>query len=105
MNKPIIFVFVGIVILLLSVITVYADEGRIHIGDDDEADHTEDAVITEDEAVAIAEEHTGGKAFSVELENEDGYLVYGVHVETDEHKYDVKVDAGTGDVLKVEDDD
>ena len=105
MNRKAIFALIGIFALVISSVAVYASDDRIFIGDDDEADHTDDAVITEEEAVAIAEEHTGGSAISVELENEDGYLVYGVHIEKDSKNYDVKVDAGTGEVLKVEDDD
>jgi uncharacterized membrane protein YkoI len=104
MKKTAILAIIGIFALVISSAAVYANDGRIAIGDDDEADHTGDATITEEEAIATAEEHTGGTAVSVELENEDGYLVYGVHIEKDGKNYDVKVDAGTGEVLKVEDD-
>ena len=44
-----------------------------------------------------------GKVLKAELENEDGYLVYGVEiVMADRQIADVKVDAGSGRVLKVE---
>jgi uncharacterized membrane protein YkoI len=77
---------------------------RINIGDADEGDHAGDATVTPDQAKAIAEDHTGGTAISVELNNEDGYLVYGVIIRDSNGTYDVKVDAGTGQVLKVEPD-
>lgn len=90
--------------LMISSMAVMANDGRIHIGDDDEGDHVGDAVITEEEARTIAEEHMQATAFAAELNNEDGYLVWGVHVENDDGKWDVKIDAGDGSVLKAESD-
>lgn len=107
-KRKTITLFVALAVFSIAAVGVLAGTdlaGRISIGEDDEADHSADAVITSDEAKAIAEEHTGGTAFSVELENEDGYLVYGVHIEDSDGKYDVKVDAGNGSVLKVDSDD
>ena len=77
---------------------------RIFIGEDEEATHTSDAIITADEATTIAEQRLGGVALSVGLENEDGYLVYGVIIETPTGCYDVKIDAGTGEFLKADPD-
>ena len=46
-----------------------------------------------------------GKGLKAELENENGYLVYGVEIaEADRQIADVKVDAGNGKVLKIETD-
>ena len=46
-----------------------------------------------------------GKILRIELENENGYLVYGVEsVKSDCQIVDVKVDAGDGKVLKIETD-
>jgi hypothetical protein len=40
-----------------------------------------------------------------ELENENGYLVYGIEIaKTDHQIVEVKVDAGDGKILKVEND-
>ena len=79
---------------------------RINIGEADEAAHAGDAKVTPEQARGIAESHTGGTAISVELNNEDGYLVYGVLIKgADGTVSDVKVDAGTGQVLAVEPDD
>lgn len=56
------------------------------------------AKISSDQAKAIAEQQTGGKAANVQLENEDGNVVYAVTVGTKE----VKVDAGNGKILHTE---
>jgi len=105
-RKSLLLALIASFALIATGTFAFADDARIFIGDDDEGDHTNEAAITEEEAMAIAEEHTGGTAFSVELENEDGYLVCGIHVEEDDgSKCDVKVDAGTGEVLKVKSDD
>jgi uncharacterized membrane protein YkoI len=60
------------------------------------------AKITPAQAKAAAVARVGGTATSVELENEDGNLVYGVSVKTAKGEVDVKVDPGTGKVLHVE---
>jgi uncharacterized membrane protein YkoI len=60
------------------------------------------ARITADQARTAALATVPGTATSVELENEDGNLVYGVSVKTATGESDVKVDAGNGKVLHVE---
>lgn len=58
------------------------------------------ATTTPDEATAAALAAVPGTAGAVELENENGYVVYGVEVTgADGSVVDVKVDAGTGTVL------
>jgi uncharacterized membrane protein YkoI len=56
------------------------------------------AKITPDEASAAAQAEVSGAVQKVELENENGSLVYSVEI----GGKDVKVDAGTGTVLQVE---
>lgn len=63
------------------------------------------ARITAEQARASALARVPGTAGRVELENEDGNLVYSVHVQTVSGDRDVKVDAGNGSVLHVEQDD
>lgn len=58
------------------------------------------AKITTDQAKQAAEAKIGGNASGVELGNENGTLVYEVKI----GKQEVKVDAGAGSVLKVEQD-
>lgn len=105
MKRIALWALVGALALVVSVAGVLANNGRIFIGEDEESTHTADAAIAPEEAKSIAENHTNGTAISVELENEDGYLVYGVIIENQTAKYDVKIDAGSGSVLKVENDD
>lgn len=64
------------------------------------------AKITPDQAKAAALAAVPGTAGQVELENEDGNVVFGVEVTTSAGKtIDVKVDAGNGKVLAQEADD
>jgi uncharacterized membrane protein YkoI len=60
------------------------------------------ARITSDQARTAALAQVPGTATSTELENEDGNLVYGVAVKTKAGEREVKVDAGNGKVLHVE---
>lgn len=60
------------------------------------------ARVTADQARSAALAKVPGTATLVELENEDGNLVYGVVVRTAAGERDVKVDAGNGRVLHVE---
>jgi uncharacterized membrane protein YkoI len=59
------------------------------------------AKVTLIQAIAAAEQHAGGKAVQVELEQQSsGGPVYDVEVVTADHKvYDVKVDAASAKVL------
>ena len=64
------------------------------------------AKITEAESKAIALQKVPGTVTEVELEDEDGTIIYGVEVQVkDGSKQDVKVDAQTGKIVKVENDD
>ena len=59
------------------------------------------AKITADQAKQAAEAQVSGTASSVELDNENGSLVYEVKIGNQE----LKVDAGNGSILKIEQDD
>lgn len=56
-------------------------------------------------AAALAAYPGGAVTGTPALEDEDGVTVYEVHITADGKKYDVKVDANTGKVLKSEADD
>lgn len=58
------------------------------------------ATITPEQAIAAAQAEVPGASQKVELDNENGSLVYSVEI----GGKDVKVDAGTGAVLHVESD-
>lgn len=63
------------------------------------------ARITPEQARDAALAQVPGTIKKVELENEDGNVVYGVEVKTKSGERDVKVDAGDGRVLYVEKDE
>jgi len=62
------------------------------------------ARITPEQAQAAALAQVPGTVKKVELENEDGNVVYGVEIKTSNGDSDVKVDAGDGRVLHIEHD-
>jgi uncharacterized membrane protein YkoI len=62
------------------------------------------ARITPEQAQAAALARVPGTVKKVELENEDGNVVYGVEIKTSNGDSDVKVDAGDGRVLHIEHD-
>jgi uncharacterized membrane protein YkoI len=62
------------------------------------------ARITPEQASAAALAQVPGTVKKIELENEDGNVVYGVEIKTADGESDVKVDAGDGRVLHVEKD-
>jgi len=63
------------------------------------------ARITAKQAEAAAVQQVRGSVTAVELENENGTLVYSVEIQTATGEHDVKVDAGNGQVLHGEADD
>lgn len=55
-----------------------------------------------DQAMQIALQQVPGQIVKTELEFDDGVLIYEIDIRTSEgHKYEVKVDANTGSVLRV----
>ncbi|UJW56504.1 PepSY domain-containing protein [Bacillus sp. A116_S68] len=64
----------------------------------------EEARISADEAVAIAQAELDGKLEDIELDTEDGRLVYEIELEYEGDDYDFKVDAYTGEIIKIDDD-
>lgn len=84
-----------------------SNSNKVEVTDKHEQQQLEkEATITKDEAISAALKEVAGKAADTELEDEDGTVVYGVEVTDDQgKKQDVKVDAKTGKVLKVEADD
>jgi len=61
------------------------------------------AKISLDSAVNAALQAVPGQVLGTELENENGYLVYGVEIlKADRQIADVKVDAGDGKILKID---
>jgi uncharacterized membrane protein YkoI len=74
--------------------------------DQNQAELAKQAKITKEAATKTALEKVPGTVNEVELEDEDGTIVYGFEiVSTDGTQQDVKVDAQTGKIVKVEADD
>lgn len=79
--------------------------GTIRLEKQVEADFPALAKTTFDQAIAKALEAVHGKVLQTGLENENGFLVYNVEVVTaDNSIVDVKVDAGSGEVLAMDKD-
>ena len=73
---------------------------------ENQAELAKQAQITEQEATKIALEKVPGTVNEVELENEDGLIVYEFEiVGEDGSEQDLDVDAKTGEIVKVEADD
>ncbi len=78
--------------------------GSIKITNDNEANYANLSKVTLDQAIASALKAQPGKIIKAELENEDGYLVWGVEIASNNQINEVKVDAGNAKVLKTEKD-
>jgi uncharacterized membrane protein YkoI len=79
--------------------------GSIQVKNEEEAGFAGMAKVSMESAINAALKEVQGGALRAELENENGYLVYGIEIaKTDHQIVDVKVDAGNGKILKVRDD-
>lgn len=78
-------------------------KGSVQLNNKDEAQVVGMAKISMDSAMNEALKQVQGKVIKVELENENGYLVYGVEIaNADNQLVDVKVDAENGKILKID---
>ncbi len=78
-------------------------DGTIRVVKQVEADFPGMAKITLDQAVQKALAVVQGQVLKIELEDENGFLVYGVEVvRADRDIVDVSVDAGSGKVLAID---
>jgi hypothetical protein len=77
--------------------------GTIHVGNHMESEFPDLAKIDFVQAVRAALKKVKGKVLKAELENENGFLIYGFGVVTKNKTIvNVKVDAGSGTVLTVD---
>lgn len=82
-----------------------ADAGDTSVTGDESGESTALAplaTVTADDASAAALASQPGTVIKVELENENGNVVYGVEIDTGSGTVDVKVDAGNATVLATE---
>lgn len=74
--------------------------GTISVSDHDEAAYPSLATVTFEQAVQKTIEAVPGSVLKAELEDENGFLVYGIEMVTPDLKVmEIKVDAGSGEVL------
>ncbi|PMP93005.1 MAG: peptidase M4 [Desulfurella sp.] len=78
--------------------------GSIKITQDNEANYANLASVNIDQAVASALKAQPGQVIKAGLENEDGYLVWGVEIASNNQINEVKVDAKNAKILKIEKD-
>ncbi len=77
--------------------------GTIRIEKQAEVEFPSMAKISMDQAVQKALSSVQGQVLKTQLEDENGFLVYGIEVvSADKSIVDVKVDAGTGNVLAMD---
>jgi uncharacterized membrane protein YkoI len=85
------------------------DQVDEQVGEQNEADEEQplgEATVTPDGAKAAAlTQFRGATITDVQLDNENGSLVYSVELTADGKDYDVKIDAATGTVLRTEADE
>ena len=106
---------IGAVIAVLPPVILKAEDpketpiqGAIRLPNEEnrEAVQADSASITAEQAVATAKsspQGSGGKLLRVELQNEDGFLVYNVElVSPDKKVCEIKVDAGANTILRVD---
>lgn len=99
-------------IFLTSLITLGAvsaqetkNTGSIQVRNVDEVGYADLAKIPFNSAINSALTAVPGKVLKAELENENGFLVYGIEIaKADRQIADVKIDAGDGKILKIETD-
>ncbi|MFB7642080.1 PepSY domain-containing protein [Peribacillus butanolivorans] len=86
--------------------TVSQEEKAEKQDPNEQAKLQKEATITQDEATkTVLEQYQDGTIDQVELEDEDGSVVYGFDVVSKDGKsYDVKVDAKTGEITKADND-
>ncbi|MBG9443140.1 PepSY domain-containing protein [Cytobacillus firmus] len=78
--------------------------------DNDDNDQAEkeingEKIISEQNAIEIAEKEVNGMMKEIEIDEDDGQILYEVELQTKKGEADVDIDAETGKVLKVELDD
>jgi len=99
MHKP----GIGLAIIAGIVIVAMAGQARSDSDKNDKADLAKAAKITVDQAIKTATEKTPGKVIEVELEKEDGKVLWEIEVVTAEGKVaKMHVDAESGAIIAKE---
>lgn len=97
-NKHSIFLIVGALLMAGTSLTSYAD-------DNDTPDINSVAVSIE-QAIEIAKQASDGNVISIELENDEGVLLWEIEMTSiDQQEVEIGVDANSGEILMLEEDD
>lgn len=73
-----------------------------HVQAKDRSAHKQQAILTVDEVIAIAQQHADGRVDGVELEREKGQRYYEIEIENRDMEFEIEIDAYTGEILKLE---
>jgi uncharacterized membrane protein YkoI len=90
--------------VLATAMVVGSTAGAVYAGSDDSAKELaalRNAKISLAQAIAGAEQKSGGKAISAGLNNENGAMAYGVEVVKGNTVQTVLVDLNSGEVVKI----
>ena len=67
-----------------------------------ESNATQNNYITSEKAIEIAEKEVNGKVVEIDRDDEDGRIIYEIELKTNNGEAELKLDAVTGKVLKME---
>ncbi|MEK5185541.1 PepSY domain-containing protein [Solibacillus sp. FSL W7-1324] len=62
------------------------------------------SIITEEQAIEIAQAKAKGTVTDIELDEDDNRLIYEIEIRNGKMEYDFEIDAKTGDIIKYEED-
>lgn len=71
----------------------------------DKSNAAQNNYITSQKAIEIAEKAVNGKVMEIDLDDEDGQMIYEIELKTNAGEAELKLDAVTGKVLKIENED
>ena len=84
-------------------LSIDAYTGEIYSFDRDDDDWNQNTnIISNTDAMAIAEKAVNGNVVEIEKDEDDGIIKYEVELKTDHGEAEVEIDASTGKVLEVE---
>ena len=76
----------------------YVDRDDDHFDDDDDFSNSNQNtnIISQADAIAIAEKAVNGKVVEIEIDEDDGFIKYEVELKTDRGEAEVEMNASTG---------
>lgn len=111
MKKKKIVVLVALALLTLGLaggatLVFASNTPNSDVGEEDPAIDASTVALSEDQAQqAVLAQYPGATIGEIQLEDENGTIVFGIQITFEGLAYDVKVDANTGAVLSADTDD